>query len=113
MMTISETFLWKKIMNNLNCPFTVSKNKPPSVFRKDKWWNRKYMKKILKIILCIVSTLENHLQSNQYQDLFFEIRHIRTEYVYFLFRLNSDFGFFIKPWRKQTVSERFSMKEWV
>ena len=57
------------------------------------------MKKILKIILCFVSTLEKHLQLNQYQDLFLEIRYIRTKYVYFLFRLNFDFGFFIKPWR--------------
>ena len=37
------------------------------------------------------------LQSNQYQDQFFEIRHIRTKYVYFLFQFNFDFGFFIKP----------------
>ena len=59
------------------------------------------MKESLKIILCFVSTLEKHLQSNQYQDLFFEIRHIRTKYVYFLFRLNLDFDFFIKPWRKR------------
>ena len=28
---------------------------------------------------------------------FLKIRHIRTKYVYFLFRLNRDFGFFIKP----------------
>ena len=28
---------------------------------------------------------------------FFEIRHVRTKYVYFLFRLNFDIGFFIKP----------------
>ena len=43
------------------------------------------------------------LQSNQYQDLFFEIRHIRTKYNYFLFPLNFDFGFFIKTMTKQTV----------
>ena len=36
-------------------------------------------------------------QINTGQDLFFEIRHIRTKYLYFLFRLNYDFGFFIKP----------------
>ena len=59
------------------------------------------MKKISKIILCFVSTLEKRLQSNQYQDLFFGIRNIRTKYVYFLFRLNCDFGFFIKPWRNR------------
>ena len=39
-------------------------------------------KKISNIILCFVSTLEKHLQLNQYQDLFFEIRYIRTKYVY-------------------------------
>ena len=39
---------------------------------------------------------------NQYQDLFFEIHHIRTKYVYFLFRLNLDFGF-RKTMTKQTV----------
>ena len=62
---------------------------------------QKINKKILKIILCFISTFEKHLQSNQYQDLFFEIRHIRTKYVYFLFRLNIDFGFFIKSWRNR------------
>ena len=59
------------------------------------------MKKISKIIVCFVSTIEKHLQSNQYPDLIFEIRHIRTKYVYFLFQLNFDFGFFIKPWRSR------------
>ena len=33
----------------------------------------------------------------------FEIRHIRTKYVYFLFRLNFDFGFFYKTMTIQTV----------
>ena len=41
--------------------------------------------------------LEKHLLSNQYQDLFFKIRHIRPRDVYFLFQLKFDFGFFIKP----------------
>ena len=59
------------------------------------------MKKSLKIILCFVSNLEKHLKSYQYQDLFFEIRHIRTKSVCFLFRLNLDFDFFIKPWRNR------------
>ena len=59
------------------------------------------MKKISKMTLCFVLTLEKHLQSNQYPDLVFEIHHIRTKYVYFLFRLNFDFGFFIKPWRNR------------
>ena len=59
------------------------------------------MKKISKVILCFVSTLEKHLQLNQYQDLFFEIRYIRTKYDYFPFWLNFDFGFFIKPWRNR------------
>ena len=31
----------------------------------------------------------------------FEIRYIRTKLVYFLFRLNFDFCFFIKPWRNR------------
>ena len=53
--------------------------------------------------MCSVSTLEKHLQSNQYQDLFFEIRHMTTKYVYFLFQLNIDFGFCIKAMTKQTV----------
>ena len=55
------------------------------------------MKKIWKLILCFVSTLEKHLQSKKIpRSVFFlfEIRHIRTKYVYFLFRLNFDFGFF-------------------
>ena len=49
------------------------------------------MMKILKIILCFVSTLEKHLQSNQYQDLFFEIHHIslRTKFAYYGSILNS------------------------
>ena len=61
------------------------------------------MKKISKIILCFISTLQRHLQSNQYQDLFFEIRHIRTKHIYFLFRLNFVFGFFYKTMTKQIV----------
>ena len=104
-MTISETILWIKIMNNLNYPLRVSKNKPTSVFFEkinDKKKKKKKNIYISKIILCFVSTLEKHLQSNQFQDLFFfEIRHIKTKYVYFLFRLNFDFGFFIKPWRNR------------
>ena len=52
--------------------------------------------------MCFVSALEK--QSNQYQDLFIEICYdIRTKYVYFLFRLNFDFGFFIKTMTKQAV----------
>ena len=69
------------------------------------------MKKLSKIILCFVSTLEKHLQSNQYLDLFFEIRHIRTKYVFFLFRLNYDFGFFIKPWRNRMCIESISQEK--
>ena len=111
-MTISETILWIKIMTNFNYPLRVSKNKPPSVFRKDRWWNRKWMKIISKISLCFVSTLLKHLQSNQYPDIFFEIRHIRTKYFCFLFRLNCDFGFFIKPWRNRLCIWTIS-QEWV
>ena len=53
------------------------------------------MKKISKIIVCFVSTVEKHLQSSQYKDLFFDIRHTRTKYV--LFR------FIYKTMRKQTI----------
>ena len=95
-MTISETIPWIKVMNNLNYPLRVSKNKPPSVFRKQ-MIEQKINEENIKIILCFVSTLEKHLQSNQYQDLFFEIRHMTTKYIYFLFQLNLDFDFFIKP----------------
>ena len=49
--------------------------------------------------------------SNQYQDLFFEIRHIRTKYVCFLFQLNFDFGFFIKTDKTDCGSEQFHKKE--
>ena len=97
-------------MNKLNYPLRASKNKPPYVFRKDKWSNRRWMKKISKIILCFVSPLEKHLQSNQYQDLFFEIRDRGTKYVYFLFRFNFDFGFFIKPWRKRLCTWTISQE---
>ena len=46
-------------------------------------------------MLCIVSTLEKHKQSNQYQDLFFEIRHIKRKF---------DFGLSAKKnMTKQTV----------
>ena len=31
-----------------------------------------------------VSIVENYLQSNQYKNLFFEIRHIKTKYISFL-----------------------------
>ena len=68
------------------------------------------MKKISKIILCFVSTLEKHMQSNGFQDLFFEIHHIRTKYVYFLIRLNFDFSFFIKPWRNRLCSWTISQE---
>ena len=83
-------------MNYFNSPLRVSKNTPLPFFARINDGTKK-MKKISKIILSFVSTLEEHLQSNQYQDLFLEIRHIRTKYVYFLFRLKFDFGFFIKP----------------
>ena len=46
-------------------------------------------------------------QSNQYLDLFFEIRHVRTKYVYFLFRLNLDFDFFKNHDETDCVSEQF------
>ena len=53
-----------------------------------------------------VETIENNLvfcidprKAFAIKSIFFEIRHIRTKYVYFLFRLNFDFGFYIKPLR--------------
>ena len=52
-------------------------------------------------ILSFVSAIEKHLQSNQYQELFLKIRHIRTKYIYFLFQFNFGFGSFIKPWRNK------------
>ena len=52
-MTISETILWIKIMKNLNYPLRVSKNKPPSVFRTDKWWNINEEKTENNLVFCI------------------------------------------------------------
>ena len=81
-------------MNNLNYLLRVSKNKTLPFFEKIKMIEQKINEENIKNNLVFVSTLENHLQSNQFQDPFFEIRHIRTKYVYFLFRLNFDFSFF-------------------
>ena len=61
------------------------------------------MKKISKIILCFVSTLEKHLESNQYQNLIFEIRHIRTKYVYFSISVKFLVWFLHKTMTKQTM----------
>ena len=58
-------------MNNLNYPLGVNKNKPLPFFEKIIDGTEDKMKKISKIILCFVLTLKKHLQSNQYQDLFF------------------------------------------
>ena len=41
----------------------------------------------------------------------FEIRHLRTKYVYFLFRLNFDFGSIIKPRRNRLCTEQFREKK--
>ena len=61
--------------------------------------------------LCFVSNLEKHLQSNQYQDLFFEIRHIRTQ---FSLSVKLWFRFLYKTMTKQDcVSEQFRKKEWM
>ena len=88
-------------MNNLIYPLRVSKNTPPPPpflrFSKRQMMELKINEENIENNLVFVSTLEKHLQPNQYQDLFFEIRHTRSKYVYFLFRLNFDFGFFIKP----------------
>ena len=84
------------------------------------WWACPFFKKIndgteniKNDLVCVfffffLSKLKKHLQSNQYQDLFFEIRHIRIKYFYFLFRLNFDFGFFRKPWRNRLCIWPFS-----
>ena len=55
--------------------------------------------------MCFVSTLEKHLQSNQYQDLFFEIHHIRTKFGFrFLYKNHDEID---------CVSEQFRKKEWI
>ena len=89
----------------------VNKNKPPSVFRKDKRWNRKINKENIENNL-VLYRLSKRI-CNQYQDLFFEIRYIRTKCVYFLFRLNFDFGFFINHDETDCVSEKYRKKEWM
>ena len=59
-------------MNNLNCPLKVRKNKPPSVFFfffekiSDGTENKKENIENNLVLLCFVSNLEKHLQSNQY-----------------------------------------------
>ena len=42
-------------MNNLNNPLRVSKNKPPSDFREDKWWNKKINEENIEknLVFCI------------------------------------------------------------
>ena len=73
-------------MNNLNYPLKVSKNKPPSVFRKDKWWNRKMNKENIdnNLVFCIDPRKAFAIKSIPRS--VFEIRQIRIKYVYFLFR---------------------------
>ena len=63
------------------------------------------MKKISKIILCFVSTLEKYLQLNQYctKIVFFDIRHTRTKYVLFSISVKFRFWFLYKTMTKQTV----------
>ena len=82
-------------MNNLYYPLRVSKNKPLPFFEKinDRTEN-------------IENGLVFFIEARKAFTMFtikqiprsvFEIRHIRIRCVYFLFRLNSDFGFFRKP----------------
>ena len=47
------------------------------------------------LVVCIDSRKVFEIKS--IPKLFFELRHVRTKYVYFLLWLNFDFGFFIKP----------------
>ena len=61
-------------MYNLNYPFRVSKNKPPSVFRKDKMMEQKINKENIENILVFSIDPRKSIP-----DLFFEIRHIRTK----------------------------------
>ena len=51
------------------------------------------------LVFCIDPGKAFAIKSIPRSVLFFEIRHIRTKYVYFffLFQLSFDFGFFIKP----------------
>ena len=62
------------------------------------------MKKISKTILFFVSKLEKHLQSNQYKDLFFEIRHIlKNKIRLFSISVKLWFRFLYKIMTKQIV----------
>ena len=64
------------------------------------------------LVFCIDPRKAFAIISIYVQDLFFEIRHIRTKYVYFLFRLNFDLGFFlIKHEKTDYVSEQFHKKD--
>ena len=75
---------------------------------------KKGRKKISKIILCFVSTLEKYLQSNQYQDLLFDIRHIKKKNIcLFSILVKFDFGFFINHDETDCVTEQFRKKEWI
>ena len=86
-------------MDNLDYPLKVSKNKPPSVFSRRLMMEWKINEENIEnnLVFCIDPRKAFAIKPNQYQYLFFKIRHIRTKYFYFLFRLNFDFGFFIKP----------------
>ena len=70
-------------MNNLNYPLRVNQNNTPFPFfeniNDETDDNEENIEN--NIVFCI--TLEKHLQSNQYQDLFFEIRHIGFLFFYF------------------------------
>ena len=70
------------------------------------------MKKILKIILCFVSILAKHLQSNRYQDLFFEMcRMYKNKIRLFSTSVKFWYRFVYKTMTKQTEYERFRNKE--
>ena len=84
-------------MNNLNYPLRVSKELAPYRFSRRQMMEQKINEENIEnnLVFCIDPPKAFAIK---YQDLFLEIRHIRPKYVCFLFRLNCDFGFFIKPW---------------
>ena len=65
------------------------------------------------LVFCIDPRKTFAIKKKKYQAMFFEICHIRTKYIYFLFQLNFDFGFFINHDETDCVSEQFRQKEWI
>ena len=87
-------------MDSSNDPLRVSKNKPPSGFSKRYTIEQKINEENIEnnLVFCIDPRIAFAIKSiPRFVFFFLEIRHIRTKYVYFLFRLDLNFGFFIKP----------------